>query len=231
MAVTVTMTPGMTFSRTYTSLLLPWFSAVKDKQGEFEKRVYFGIEGAVVMGLVFAGAVLLILTPIVLFLVGDEYAGMIYFMPWLAISMAIRLFRTGPLLAALATARTGVMLLTSLIRISVLPVSWYVAANGGGVISIIMFGILGELMSLAVALWVLQARVGIALLPAWRSIATGLFCLSALALHEYSIWIAEFELTEPLLTKAFVVVVFAVTLFASRRVIGVLIQRVRLRTA
>ena len=137
----------------------------------FQLHLAFGT--ALATGALLAGPFLVHL------LLGVKYAPLTGLIVWFATMQGLRVFKGGPSIIALARGRTENAMIANLARISVIPLAWWFAVNGGDVRAILLTGIGGEALGFLTSLLVLRYRLGLRLRPLVLSCLAALACLGA----------------------------------------------------
>ena len=159
MGFTLTLTPTLVAAKSVSNFFLPQLSKVKDNtDGAFRFLADVTMEAIILMGVAFAVLVAFFGEPVVLFLLGQKYAALVPILTWLAILQAVRLFKVGPALIALAVGQTRIALYANIIRVLLLPVAWYAAVTSGDLVAIIWIGIAGEALGHVMALLLLRTQ-------------------------------------------------------------------------
>ena len=221
MGVTLTLTPTLVSAASEQQFFLPQLSDGANDQKRFEHLALVAMQTSLVSGMLLVVAMILLGAPLVQLLLGAKYEALIPLLTWLAILQAVRVFKVGGTVAALAKAHTGNAMIANSFRAMVLPVAWYVATQGGSLLEIIWIAILGELGAYVVSFALVSYRLNlnarrmlVPLLgtlvvigaaaahtlgplyadypPAWGALAvTGLFLLNLGAMKELRTYIAQ----------------------------------------
>lgn len=169
MGVTLTLTPTLVLAKSTASLFLPQLSeAGLGASGEFNHRAVVTLQAVLAMSLLVVCGTILLGPPFVHLLLGEKYADLLPLLGWFAIMQALRVFKVGPAIVALATGHTTNPMIANIPRVLVLPLCWYVAAHSGDIFMIIWIATLGEFAGYLVAMlllrrWVALSQRGIAL--------------------------------------------------------------------
>lgn len=131
-----------------TSLFLPLLSRLKDHQAEFSERYNFIVQGLALVGGVVALPFITAGGHLIILIFGKQYLDAFVFAPWLGALLVARIFRLAPTIAALARSDTKNSMYANLFRfigvVSALLVAW----QGLSLSTIVICGILGEILAL-----------------------------------------------------------------------------------
>ncbi len=181
MGFTLTMTPTLVIARSTQSFFLPQLSAAKDDPERFQHLAMATMQTSLVNGLFVLAGMVLLGAPIVHFLLGAKFDALIPFLIWLSILQAARIFKTGSSTVALSQGRTSNAMISNMFRAASLIPSWYVAASGGELLTIIWIATLAELCGFAAAVGLVGTRVGVKLGKMAAPIGVSLALLAAAA--------------------------------------------------
>ena len=171
MGFTLTLTPTLVLARSAQAFFLPQLSAVQDDDARFQPMAAATMQAAVANGLMVAVAIVVIGPPFVALVLGEKYAALGPLLAWLGILQAIRVFKAGPAVVALARGRTGNAMIGNLPRVAAILVAWWALVGGAGLMSVVVIGIAGEVVGFAVSLALLRGRADVALGPMlWPSL-------------------------------------------------------------
>ena len=155
MGVTLTLTPMLVVSKSVQSFFLPRLSRAEGTT--YARLTTIVCDTNIAGGLLFIVGTALLASPLILFVLGDKYAPLLPYILPLAVLQAVRVFKNGPSVAALARARTGLAMLANLPRILSIGLVWIVLLKGGGLLPVVWIGIVGELAG-AVVIYIFLAR-------------------------------------------------------------------------
>lgn len=176
MGFSLTLTPTLVAAKSAQSFFLPQLSASKDDAARFAHLAMATLQTSLVNGLLVVLVVALAGKPVVLALLGQKYAALVPFLTWLAILQAMRVFKAGSSVVALARGQTGNAMIANLFRAASLGLSWYVAARGGDLFAVICIAMAGEAVGYPVSLWLVRRRSGLRLGPMlWPLVTASLF--------------------------------------------------------
>jgi O-antigen/teichoic acid export membrane protein len=164
MGFTLTLWPAMLLANSIQSVFLPLLSETKGDKPAFHRLAMVTLQAHFALGALFVAGGVLVGPMLVGFLLGAKYAPLVGLFPWLVVLQVMRLMEGGSSIIALAAGRTGVSAVSNLVRISVMPFSWYVASKTGNIHLIIWMAIGSELAGLLVSLFMMrrQTRISIA---------------------------------------------------------------------
>ncbi|MFA7433427.1 MAG: oligosaccharide flippase family protein [Gemmobacter sp.] len=151
MGMTLTLTPTLVMAGSLSNFFLPQVSAVKDERERFNALSLAVIQASLLGGALFLVAMLFVGGPLVHVLLGEKYAPLVPYLVWLAALQAVRVFKVGGAVLALATGHTRNPMYANVLRVALLPLGWYVVARGGSLLLLIQIAILGEILGMIVA--------------------------------------------------------------------------------
>jgi O-antigen/teichoic acid export membrane protein len=185
MGFTLTLTPTLVAAKSAQSFFLPQLSASKANPERLLHLSMATLQTSIVNGLLVVLVVVLIGEPVILFLLGQKYAALVPYLTWLAILQALRVFKAGSSVVALAQGQTSNAMIANLCRAVSLGVAWYVAAHGGNLYAIIWIAIAGEAVGYPVSLALVHYRLKLPLKPMVLPILLSVATLGAAGLHAY----------------------------------------------
>ena len=165
MGFTLTLRPTLVMTSSAQSFFLPQLSAAKDDRDLFGHLAMTTLQTSLISGAVLVVATVLLGAPFVQLVLGDKYAELIPLLEWLAILQAVRAFKTGGAVAAVAQAKTGNAMIANLFRVASMPVSWYVAVTSGDIFMVVTVAMIGECCGYLASLLLLRFRLGLTLAP------------------------------------------------------------------
>lgn len=164
----LTLTPTQILAKSAQSLFLPQLSrAVHDPDGA-ERRARLTLammQGALGNGALLILGILLFGRPVVEVVLGDGYAPLVPLLGLFATLHAIRVFKTGPAIIALAHGRSGNAMVANTPRLLALPLVWLALERGKSLEVALWIGIAAETVGFAVALGLVTGRVGVRIRP------------------------------------------------------------------
>lgn len=165
MGLTLTMTPALILSTSIGQIALPRLSSHQERPETFSPLVVAATEAGLLSGVVLVVGTALFGPLVVRTLLGAPYEPVIALLVLFAIQQALRVAKNGVSTAAVARARTSIPMLSNLARVLALGPAWIVARQGGSFETIILIGLAGEALGLAISLALGRARLGIDLRP------------------------------------------------------------------
>ena len=183
MGVTLTMVPILIIAKSLQMFFLPRLSNAQDDPLRFQHLTMAAMQASLLSGVLMIAGTMVLGEPVIRLLLGDKYAALIPLIVWLAVQQSARNFKVGSTIAALARKQTSNALVANIVRLSVLPAVWYVAANGGDLVTIILISSLGEVLSYFASLWLVRWRLGIGLADMVWPILLSLAAVALMALN------------------------------------------------
>ncbi|MBB4021505.1 MULTISPECIES: oligosaccharide flippase family protein [Actibacterium] len=225
MGFTLTLTPTLVLARSVQSFFLPQLSAAQDEDERFHDIGAATVEANILNGLIQVAAVALIGPIFVQTVLGPKYEPMIPLLLWLAILHAVRVFKAGPAVVALARAKTDNAMWANLFRAASLAVSWYATIQGYGLIVVIWIATTAELLGFFVSLYLLKKRIGF---PLRRVGATAGLALGFLGVYFGHGWVVQMQqppMIDPRWTGGAAVVLFILCLASMTALRGFVLRR------
>ena len=224
MGFTLTLTPTLILARSAQAFFLPQLSAVQDDDARFQPMAAATMQAAVANGLLVAVAIVALGPPFVALVLGEKYAALGPLLSWLGILQAVRVFKAGPAVVALARGRTGNAMIGNLPRVAAILLAWWALAEGAGLLSVVTIGIAGEVVGFAVSLAMLRGRADVALGPMlWPSLGAAVV-LGAIAVD--AAWLGGARPMAQALGAAGCVALLAGAVMAMRELRGYVLARV-----
>lgn len=183
MGFTLTLTPTLVVARSVQSFFLPQLSRPELPSEKFARIGTATVEANLLNGLVQVAGILLLGPLLIDWVLGPKYAALVPLLLFLSILHAVRVFKAGPAVVALSRAKTDNAMWANLCRVLTLPIAWYAAAQGFGLIVVVCIALTGEMFGFAVALYLLKNRVGFDLHPLRRPIAACFLFLATLFVY------------------------------------------------
>lgn len=188
MGLSITLAPTLVLTKSVNSLFLPLLAPVDRSTPQGEQRFrHLGLvtyELNFLFGTGMALGVLLLGPPFVHLVLGEKYAALVPILSWLAVQQALRVFKGGPSLVALARGRTENAMIANLFRVALLPVAYLAAVRTGDTTTVIAIAIAGEFIGFGVALWLARMRTGLPLRPLLWPALTSLAVLGLVGLGD-----------------------------------------------
>ncbi len=187
MGVTLTLTPTLVVAKSAQAFFLPQLSKARGTV-EFAPLAHAALQTSLLCGLVLVLGVMALGGPFVWLVLGEKYAALVPLLTWLAILMAVRVFKGGGADVALALGQTVNAMVANLFRVASLPLSWWVVAEGGDLVTVIWIATLAEAFGYGAALVLVWRRAGVGLGPVLLPVALSFAALGAAALQAAGIW-------------------------------------------
>lgn len=169
MGVTLTLTPTLVMAKSAQNFFLPQLSKVDRTTPEgaarFQHLSITKLQVSLVNGALLVIGIALLGALVVQVLLGPKYAALIPLLMPLAVLHALRVAKAGSAVVALATGHTSNAMQANLVRVLTLPLVWYAAVEGVGLLNVVWIATGGEVLGYMLSLWLLRARVGVALKP------------------------------------------------------------------
>lgn len=187
MGVTLTLTPTLVLTKSVQNFFLPLLSRLDyagtpDAAQRFNLLAIGAIEANLLNGVLLVFGTALLGGPFVHLLLGAKYAALVPILTLMAVMQALRVFKGGGSVVALARHQTSNAMVANLFRVASLPIAWWVVTTGGAVVELIWVGIVGELCGFIVSLLMLRGRAEVNLRPLWgQLLLTALFLTVAAA--------------------------------------------------
>jgi len=201
MGVTLTLTPTLVLGSTEQQFYLPQLSAAANNKKRFNSLALSAMQTSLISGLILVVAVVLFGEALTRLLLGAKFEILIPLLPWLAILQAMRTFKVGGTIAALAKTHTSNAMIANSIRILMLPVGWYIATHNGSLQQIIWVAILGELCAYVVSFSLVTYRLRINTRAMLRPLLSAFIVIVAAAIHA----LASFYAGYPVIWGALVI--------------------------
>jgi O-antigen/teichoic acid export membrane protein len=169
-AFSITMAPGSLFSGMSSSLFLPLLSRVQAIPQQFARRLSACNQLLALSALAIGIPFITVGAWVVPGIYGAKYAGVAPFIGYLGAMWALRVFRNGPTIAAMALGDTRNNLISNIVRsLALLGVVASVAA-GLGLTAIAISGLVGEALATIVCIWRLGAVHRVSVAPLFRTV-------------------------------------------------------------
>lgn len=181
MGVTLTLTPALVLSGSLQQFLLPQLSAQQDNDAKFLALGATALQASLLIGTLFTAFVVLAAPYAVHILLGPKYAALLPLLTWFSVQQSIRIFKMSSATIALAKAQTHNAMIANLIRVSVLPGVWYLAARGSSLETIIWLAVLGEFCSYIVSLIILPVARDQLWTRLWKPLCASAASMSIIA--------------------------------------------------
>ncbi len=165
MCFTLTLTPTLVLANSAQTFFLPQLTAAKDDPERFQRIATATMETSLAIAMLLVLGVSLLGGPLVHLLVGKKYAAILGILVQMSVLQAMRVSKTGSSVVALAKGRSGNAMISNLMRVLSLPLSWWAAIQTGEVMTIIWIALAAEVVGYLVALYLAAHRTGIRLAP------------------------------------------------------------------
>lgn len=169
MGFTLTLTPTLVMARSIQTFFLPQLSAADTARAAesvgFDQLARATLQAAIVNGTAVVVVVILLGEPIVQVLLGPKYEPLIPLMVGLAVMQALRVFKSGGAVVALARGQTANGAIANMFRVVTLPLSWWVVLQGGDLSTVIWIGTAGELCGVIASFVLVRYRIGLSMRP------------------------------------------------------------------
>jgi O-antigen/teichoic acid export membrane protein len=188
MAFSLALSPTLVMAKSGMSFFLPQLSAAQHDPPAFRNLAMCAFQAHLVLGNTLVLAMALLGGPFLHLALGEKYGPAIPLLTWLAIMQGVRVIKGGSSTVAMARAHTGNAMVANVLRVALLPLAWWVAANGGDLLSVIWIGIAGEVAGFVIALWLALWRLDLPKRPLVLpfAISFGLFIVAGIhALTQY----------------------------------------------
>jgi O-antigen/teichoic acid export membrane protein len=182
MGLTLALTPTLIIGKSAQNFFLPQLSQPHIAEAQFRHRAVITVEAVLAMTLIFVLGIALVGPALVHVLLGKGYAELAVLLIWFVILQAIRIFKVGPQIIAMAKGHTGNDMYANVARLLVFPAAWYSAVTSGDLLTLLGIAIAGEALALVVALYLLQQRCRFPLRLIRRSIIGSVLALTAAGL-------------------------------------------------
>ncbi|WP_426037390.1 oligosaccharide flippase family protein [Cypionkella sp. TWP1-2-1b2] len=170
MGVTLTLTPTLVLTKSVQNFFLPLLSRLDydgtpDAVQRFNLLAIGAIEANLLNGVLLVFVTVLVGEPFVHLLLGAKYGALVPILTLMAVMQALRVFKGGGSVVALARRQTSNAMVANLFRVASLPVAWWMVSTGGTLVGLIWVGIVGELCGFVMSLLMLGGRAEVKLMP------------------------------------------------------------------
>ncbi len=152
-AFALVMMIAMTLAKLASALLLPLFSRVQAEQETLRRYFRLSVQILALIGGLVALPLILIGGDLIVIIYGEQYTSATEFIAWMGVLLAIRTFRLGPTLAAMAKGDTKNSMIANMFRTIGVLLAVVAAWLALPIASIIICGIVGEILALMAAVW------------------------------------------------------------------------------
>lgn len=155
-AFSLTLMPSMVIAKTLQSFFLPQISPYKLNDRNF-LRTYNVIMQASILSVTLFAIIFALAGPYIFSkLYGLNYEAGLSVLIWLTIMQALRIAKSGPVIVALSRGQTINLLVANIARIAMFPPALLFIIYGGDVISVVIFGIMGESLAFLISIVMLR---------------------------------------------------------------------------
>ncbi|MEM7228000.1 MAG: oligosaccharide flippase family protein [Planctomycetota bacterium] len=155
--------PALLLARAVGSAYFPMLASCQHDAHRFRTRSRMILALYAALGVIAVAGLIVVGEPIVRLVFGNAYAPAIAIIPWFAAVHALRLYRAGITMIALARGDSTTSLLANLVRAPALLVQIPVAIMTGSPLAIIFVALIAEVPSIIVALHRIRTRHGVAM--------------------------------------------------------------------
>lgn len=160
-AFMLTLTPAMILTRVLQYLLLPFLSRARGDAERFDERYTLAVSVSLLLSTMLAVGMTLGGPALLLLLYGDSYAAGVAVMVWLALTQGVRAAKSGPMIVAIACAKTHNPMYANFARLLSLLGAIAAVFSGYGVAAVAIAGLLGEICALFVSMLLLRSTLGL----------------------------------------------------------------------
>lgn len=161
MGFTLTLTPTMVLAKTLQNFFLPQLSATQSDPEAFSPIALATLQAALLNGCIVVVLVLVLGAPFVTLTLGEKYGTLGALIVWMGLLNAIRVFKSGAAVVALARGQTANAMIANSFRVLSLPLSVLAASSGQGLLVVIWIATLGEICGVIVAYALVWRRAGV----------------------------------------------------------------------
>lgn len=229
MAFTLVLTPTLVMEGSAQSFFLPQLSAAREDREKFVHLSMTVLQCHLLFAALIVVGVALLGAPVIHLLLGAKYAAAIPILTWLALMQGVRVAKGGSSAPTLASGFSNNGLVASLMRAGLLPLAWYVVAQGGALLHVIWLGILGEACGYIACLLLAHYQLRLSLRPLLPMLAATVAIGVIGALHAQGQFNPDQPHLSPFLTGAglilmlglIVVLATDLRLYVQRRIVTV----------
>jgi O-antigen/teichoic acid export membrane protein len=165
MAFTLVLTPTLVMEGSANSFFLPQLAAAREDREKFVHLSLTVLQCHLLFAALIVIGVALLGAPVIHLLLGPKYAAAIPILTWLALMQGVRAAKGGSSAPTIASGFSNNGLVASLMRAALLPIAWYVVAQGGELLHVIWLGILGEACGYVAGLLLAKRQLHLPLHP------------------------------------------------------------------
>lgn len=182
LGVTLTLTPTLVLDRTTSNLFLPRLSRTDPGGEDFQRLGRAALQAAMLNGALVVVLAVPFGAPFVALVLGAQYADLGLFLVPLAVLHALRVWKSGAAVVALARGQTGNAMAANLPRVAALPIAWVLLQGGGTLLQLVWLGTAAEAVGVCIALALVRGRGGLRLGPHLPVLAAGVALLAVASL-------------------------------------------------
>lgn len=216
MAFSLVLTPTLVLEGSAQSFFLPQLSAARDDRERFVHLSMATLQCFLMLGAVTLIGVALLGAPVVHLLLGPKYAAALPILTWLAILQGIRVTKAGSSAITLAQGHSETGMVSSLMRVALMPVAWYVTTLGGSLLEVIWIGCAGEIVGFIASLALARYRLKLALGPVLPALGAVVVMLGVGVLHAQGQSMPDRLLVSPWISGTGLVLLLGLVIAASR---------------
>jgi O-antigen/teichoic acid export membrane protein len=180
-ALTLAMTPSLIAAKMSRLFFMPLLARRQD-DGPALSGVFVVTMQAQILSAAVMAAGMTILGPTIFSLAyGERYAGGLAVLLWLSLMFSMRLIREGSTTVAMSCGRTRLPMAANIVRLVSLPLCFWAASAGWGMVAVVMISTAAEFLSFLVATVLLQRWLGLARLDRLGLPYVLIYALMALA--------------------------------------------------
>ncbi len=182
MGIVLTLNPTLILAKSAQSFFLPQLSATKEDEALFRPLALATLQSSILNGLLLLAIITFFGPSIIQLLLGQKYDALTPYLIWMAILNAIRVFKAGSSVVALAKAQTSNAMIANSFRIASLPISWLALVKGGDLLLVLQIAITAEILGYVTSLALLHFRLKLDLSRMSLPVAAAfIICPAALA--------------------------------------------------
>jgi len=176
-AFALVMMIAMTLAKLASALLLPLFSRVQADHETLRRYFRLSVQILALIGGVVALPLILFGGSLIVIIYGEQYTSATEFIAWMGVLLAVRTFRLVPTLAAMAKGDTKNSMFANMFRTIGVLLAVVAAWLALPIASIIICGVVGEILAFMAAVWRLLRLHG---MPVYDSIIAPILVSSIL---------------------------------------------------
>lgn len=162
MGVTLTLTPALVMGKSIQNFFLPQLSTLAAERernpDSFEAACQAVLQATFLTGIVLVAVILALGPWVILGVLGEKYSDLLPLLTLFAVQQGLRVLKAGPNLVALSCGVTINAMISNAVRVACLPIAWWVVVQGGGLVSLLLVGLVAELLGFWVAFQQMASR-------------------------------------------------------------------------